>query len=603
MDRYADQFMGWLKDLGFTHCFFLAGGGSMHLVDAASKKFSCIPVVHEVSAVIAVEYFNESSHSGEKAFALVTTGPGLTNAVTGIAGAWLESRECLIVGGQVKKADLATNGLRQKGIQEINGLELVKSITKAVIQINTPISRYTVETVIKRGSSPRRGPVFIEFCIDASAAPSSDIHEQRNLGAPNQELFPDLGISINDYEKLQTLLAASTRPLLLLGAGVDQKKILDLEQRFEELLIPIASTWTGADRMNGDYKYFAGRPNTYGMRWANVYQQQADLLIAVGTRLNLQQTGFNFAEFMPVGKIIQVDLDGAELKKGNPEIDLALQYDANTFLEMLPSHFEKATTIAQRRDWIDFLDLIKNELPIIEDIHTSPEPFINPYKFINQLSSISKSEDVIVSCSSGGTFTATHQSFLTKRGQKLISNKGLASMGYGLAGSIGAAFSSPESRITLLEGDGGFAQNLQELGTVASNSLNIKMFVISNEGYASIRTSQKAYFQDNYVGCDVKTGLGLPNWPDICKAFGVKYMRLESSNQFSDEFFELFESNEPIFFEVTTDPNMLYFPKVASKMLSNGQMVSAAIHDMTPKLALDISENVFKYLPREYWGI
>ena len=602
MERYADQFMGWLKDLGFTHCFFLAGGGSMHLVDAASKNFVCIPVVHEVSAVIATEYFNESNRKDKKAFTLVTTGPGLTNAITGISGAWLESRDCLIIGGQVKQQDLATNGLRQKGIQEVDGISLVESITKGRLRIETPVSRELVSELISMGESPRRGPVFIEICIDASAAPALSEYEVKD-GFGTKTPCSKSSLTQDDLQRLRHLLSKSTRPLLLLGSGVSQKVVLELETIFEQLKIPMASTWSGADRTNVDYKYFAGRPNTYGMRWANVYQQQSDLLIAIGTRLNLQQTGFNFDEFMPVGMIIQVDLDSAELDKENPGIDLGLQIDANEFLRLLPAELEKNTNVEDRLEWIEHLELVKSELPIIESIHVSPEPFVNPYFFINQLSKSSKENDVVVSCSSGGTFTSTHQSFQIKRGQQMISNKGLASMGYGLAGAVGAAFSNTSSRVLLLEGDGGFAQNLQELGTVASNSLNIKMFVVCNDGYASIRSSQKSYFNDNYVGCDISTGLGLPKWIDICNAYGVEYFKIDSKNISSEKFHELMDSQNPVFFEVSTDPNMLYFPKVASKILEGGKMTSAAIHDMTPKLPRHVASKVFKYLPQEMWGV
>lgn len=574
----------------------------MHLVNAASKNFVCIPVVHEVSAVIATEYFNESNRNGKKAFALVTTGPGLTNAITGISGAWLESRDCLIIGGQVKKQDLATNGLRQKGIQEIDGTSLVKSITKGRMRIETPVGRDLVCELISLGESPRRGPIFIEICIDASAAPASSEYEIKH-GSESEIARSKPSISEDDLQRLQQLLSKSTRPLLLLGSGVSQRVVLELETVFENLKIPIASTWSGADRIHVDYKYFAGRPNTYGMRWANVYQQQSDLLIAVGTRLNLQQTGFNFEEFMPVGEIIQVDLDSAELEKENPGIHLGLQFDANEFLKMLPLELEKNTRVEDRLEWINHLELVKNELPIIESIHVSPEPFVNPYFFINELSKLSRFNDVVVSCSSGGTFTSTHQSFQIKRGQQMISNKGLASMGYGLAGAIGAAFSNTSSRVLLLEGDGGFAQNLQELGTVASNSLNIKMFVVCNDGYASIRSSQQSYFNGNYVGCDISTGLGLPKWFEICNAYGIEYFKIDSKNIFSEEFHEFMNSGSPVFFEVSTDPNMLYFPKVASKILEDGKMTSAAIHDMTPKLSYDVASMVFKYLPREMWGI
>jgi acetolactate synthase-1/2/3 large subunit len=470
------------------------------------------------------------------------------------------------------------------------------------MRIETPVDRRFVSELISLGEQPRQGPVFIEICIDASAAPASSDYETKDELEMGGDSFYSQ-ISGKELNELRRLLSNSMRPLLLLGSGVSQQVALELEPVFEELKLPIASTWSGADRTNGDYKYFAGRPNTYGMRWANVYQQQSDLLIAVGTRLNLQQTGFNYEEFMPVGEIVHVDLDSSELEKENPGISLGLRIDANDFLKLLPDEITRTTRVEDRAAWIDHLELVKKELPIIESIHTSTEPYINPHFFINELSKLSNVDDVMVSCSSGGTFTSTHQSFLVKRGQQLISNKGLASMGYGLAGAIGVAFSNSSSRVLLFEGDGGFAQNLQELGTVASNSLNIKMFIICNNGYASIRSSQKSYFSDNYVGCDIHTGLGLPKWFEICSAYGIEYYKIDSSNIFSSEFSQLMNSIVPVFFEVTTDPNMLYFPKVASKILENGKMKSAAIHDMTPKLPYSVAKKVFKYLPEDLWGV
>ena len=596
MNKFSDQLMSWLNDLGYTHCFFLAGGGSMHLVDSASRYFECVPVVHEVSAVIATEYFNESNIHSKKAFTLVTTGPGLTNAITGIAGAWLESRECLVIGGQVKATDIAKNGLRQKGIQEVNGLELTSSITKARLQITEPVSRQVIERVLNQGSSGRKGPVFIEICIDASA---SKLHDHSDETAIPSSTPVESKISDQGLMNLRQMLAESYRPLLLLGSGVSRQKIESLETGFSSLGIPLASTWTGADRTHSEYKYYAGRPNTYGMRWANVFQQQSDLLIAVGTRLNLQQTGFNYTEFMPVGRIIQVDIDEAELRKENPGIDLGINMDSGDFLDLLLTELQTENGFEKRVEWLEFLGQIRSALPIVESVHRDSKGFVEPYSFINHLSQISRKTDVVIPCSSGGTFTATHQSFANKKGQQIVSNKGLASMGYGLAGSIGAAFANPKSRIILLEGDGGFAQNLQELGTVGQNELNIKMFVFSNEGYASIRTSQISYFNGNYVGCDKKTGLGLPSWKDICSAFGIQYVLIENIEQFSQECMHKFESYGPIFFEVLTDPNLMYFPKVSSQISTDGKMSSAAIHDMTPKLDPETAAQVFKYLPAD----
>jgi acetolactate synthase-1/2/3 large subunit len=599
MYRYADQLMDWLVEFGYSHCFFLAGGNSMHLVNAASKRFSCIPFIHEVSATIASEYFNEASIDSSRSFVLVTAGPGLTNSITGIAGAWLESRELLIIGGQVKSSDLATGGLRQRGIQEIDGMTLVKSITKASLRIETPLHKSAIKNVIDLGRSGRRGPVFIEVCIDASAKPSDCLLD---------DLEPtDLKVSvtIEDYElspSLVNIIEQSNRPLLLLGNGVSRESISQYESIFRRAGLPIASTWSGADRSNADYPYYAGRPNTYGMRWANVFQQQSDLLIAVGTRLNLQQTGFNWQEFMPVGKVIHVDIDENELNKENPSVDVKLPVDSSRFLKALAEYLELGRTKDRWEPWLEFLEIVRHELPIVEDAHSATDKYVEPYHFINEISRYTEARDIIIPCSSGGTFTCVHQSYINVKQQQIISNKGLASMGYGLAGAIGASLANRERRVVLFEGDGGFAQNLQELGTVFKNALNLKMFVVDNEGYASIRSSQISYFQGNYVGCDIKTGLGMPDWKSICDAFSIAFFTIDPSDPFSKEFLESFREEKPTFYLVKTDPAQMYLPKVSSKINPDGSMTSAAIHDMSPKLDREKMLKVFKYLPEYLWG-
>ena len=596
MERFADHLMEWLVDLGYTHCFFLAGGGSMHLVDAASRKFKCVPTVHEVTAVIAAEYFNESSASGEKAFALVTTGPGLTNSITGIAGAWLESRELLVIGGQVKSADLATDGLRQRGIQEVDGISLVRSITKNAIRLTAPITEMQFKQIVTSGTIGRKGPVFIEVCIDASAATMVGSHqsedfEKRDL--PPEQLFE---LSTDIQIEISKLISNSKRPLLLLGAGVSREVVLQLEPEFEKIGLPIASTWSGADRSHAEYRYYAGRPNFYGMRWANIFQQQADLLIAVGTRLGLQQTGYNFAEFMPVGKIIHIDIDSHELDKSNPKTDLPICVDGDYFLQELVNLYNKLPNRLDLSEWQTFLRELRHALPQVEVV--SPTNYVNPYGFIHRLSQIALPSDVIVPCSSGGTFTASLQTFINIKGQRLISNKGLASMGYGLAGAIGASLANPAARTILLEGDGGFAQNLQDLGTVRENRLNLKMMIFSNEGYASIRTSQQSYFDGHYVGCDTKTGLGLPNWEEICSAFQINFFRVDATNVFSESFEKAFRDSKPTFFLIDVDPSLIYLPRVGSKILDDGTMVSRPIHDMTPELDPEVASFAFKYLHR-----
>jgi acetolactate synthase-1/2/3 large subunit len=252
----------------------------------------------------------------------LTAGPGLTNAVTGIAGAWLENRGVLIIGGQVKVSDLKGPGMRQRGIQEIDGVRLVSSITKTAIRLDRPYKRSQIIKAVRVVFAGRPGPVFLEVCIDVSVRPSDgDLDDFSAKPLVNR---PPKVWKTPKISKASKLVKNSKRPLLLLGNGVSRSFVRQNLVRFEELGLPIASTWTGADRAPSTYKFFAGRPNLFGMRWANLVQQQADLVIAVGTRLNLQQTGFNWQSFAPLAKVIHVDIDGVELKKGHPQTFLKI---------------------------------------------------------------------------------------------------------------------------------------------------------------------------------------------------------------------------------------------------------------------------------------
>jgi len=582
-----------LKQEGYSTCFFVGGGNSMHLLESASRLFKCIPVVHEVTAAIAAEYFNQSANGKNRAFVLVTAGPGLTNLITGIAGAWLDSRELLVIGGQAKSTNLAKGTVRQIGHQEIDGVSIVKNITKVAETIEQPINQDAIGKLILQSWSQRPGPVFIEICLDVSAMEYKEVLNPKNL-----ELDKSTKESNFEWEvELIDLLKNSKRPLLLLGGGVSREAARKLQTQAKENLIPIACTWTGADRCGFDYPYYAGRPNTYGMRWANIFQQQCDLIIAIGTSLGFQQTGFNTAEYGPNAKIIHIDIDKAELSKPNPKKRFTIHSESTLFI----SAFIKILKELNKKypDGISLLEKIRVSIPVIEDCQKSDSNFLSPYSVINKISQIAEDHDSIVAASSGGTFTATMQAFENKGEQILIGNKGLASMGYGLAGAIGIAIERKGSKgkTILFEGDGGFAQNLQELGTVVANNLNLKIFITCNDGYASIRTSQKTYFNGHYIGCDTATGLSLPNWEKIAEAYGITVLKLTNSSYMNDEFMKLWNSQASCIFLIIADPNQMYLPKIMSKFSKDGSIVSRPLHDMYPKLQKEIESEVFQYLP------
>jgi acetolactate synthase-1/2/3 large subunit len=588
--KYSDVFVSWLKDLGYTHCFYVAGGNIMHLLESASHVFECVPVVHEVSAGIASEYFNESQDKrGKKAFALVTAGPGLTNIVTAMAGAFLESRDLLVVGGQVKSTDLSHGKVRQLGIQEIDGMSLVSSLTVASLQIQKPLPRTDIEKVVISGFNPRKGPVFIEFCLDAQGA------EFQEIASNPSEKSPPSKNPFSLSEQLSAEIRNSQRPVLLVGGGVSRDTAKKIQKSLENSPIPVMTTWNGTDRISSDANSYFGRPNTWGQRSANVILQQSDLLIALGTRLGLQQSGFNWEQFMPVGKIIQVDIDPSELDKKNPGIDYPVEADANEVLPIVLDLLDSERNNASWKSWVEFSATVKASLPTSENVNKTEGSFINPYDFYIALSEVLRVGDAVVPSSSGASETVAMQSLNQGRDNVVITTKGLASMGYGLAGAIGTAFAGAP-RVFHVEGDGGFAQNIQELGTVAANKLNIKTFLLCNDGYASIRMTQKSYFDGHYLGCDSSTGLGLPNWHLLAKSFGISSTELDPQEDLKAEIERVVDLEGPQVILVPINPEQTYFPKITSQIDVQGNLISNPIHVMTPELSAEMRKKVFRYI-------
>ena len=597
MTKYSDLLADWLSGLGYTHCFFVAGGNIMHLLESCSRRIKCIPVVHEVAAGIAAEYFNEL-HLGSKAFALVTAGPGLTNIVTAIAGAYLESRELLVIGGQVKVPDLSRGEVRQRGIQEIDGVAITAPITEKAILMDRILDRPTFARTIRSGEHGRKGPVFLEIPLDIQGA-QVDASE---LSLPLPPFAPQFEpIDSNTHATVAGRIKSAQRPVILLGAGISRATTEALYDRLVSLGIPIMVTWNAIDRIGADHPLYFGRPNTWGQRYANILLQQSDLVVALGTRLSLQQTGFNWQNFVPAGDVIQVDCDPTELAKGHPRVALSICANANAVLESLVGK-----DLGTHLEWLNFCGTVRDAIPLVEPVNQTAEGYLSPYVFVDHLSRLCLPEDIIIPCSSGSGFTVMMQTFAQKRGQRIVSNKGLASMGYGLSGAIGAAFaagngnvdSNAVRRTILIEGDGGFIQNLQELGTVAVNHLNLKIFIFDDNGYASIRMTQSNYFNGRYVGCDTSTGLGIPNWDHLFAAYDIPILRIGPGYHEEPAFLAAFNARGPSAFLVHIDPNQTYFPKISSRVTASGSMESNPLHRMTPELDDSTAAKVFRYLPK-----
>jgi acetolactate synthase-1/2/3 large subunit len=565
----------------------------MHLLESASKVFDCVPFIHEVAAGIAAEYHNEGIiDEKEKAFVLVTAGPGLTNLVTAISGSFLESRDLLVVGGQVKSSDLKKSDMRQRGIQEIDGVSLVQSITKKAMRLNSPLPKASVVDAVTCGLESRKGPVFLEMCLDVQAATfaiDSCLEAHPNSPSP-KKATREIEINLKNISKL---LEMSERPILLLGGELSRSSTKKLKDLVVNSMVPVMTTWNAADRVPYNQENFLGRPDTWGMRYSNLLLQQSDLVLAIGARLSLQQTGFNYQAFVPKGKIVHIYSDESEFEKGLPNLALKIAGKAELYLEEILHMTSQQKT--SWFNWMEFCKQAKAELPLSEECNKKFDNYWNPYDFYLELANLMKCGESLIPSSSGGAETVAMQSFRQNEGVRVITSSSLASMGYGLAGAIGTSLLT-KKRVCLVEGDGGFAQNLQELGTAERQNLNLKIFIFCNEGYASIRMTQRNYFGGNYLGCDRSTGLGLPDWGTLFDSFGIKWTTLEVGKKIDEQAGKMWSIDGLAAFLVPVHPEQTYFPKITSKVLDNGMMESNPLHEMTPFLDAEMKTRLVKYL-------
>jgi acetolactate synthase-1/2/3 large subunit len=333
MSKYSDDFMEWLKAAGYSHCFFVAGGNAMHLIESASHNFDCVPFINEVGAAIAADSFNEICTEDQRAFVIVTAGPGLTNVTTAVASAWVDRRELLIVGGQAKSIDLSRGKVRQMGFQEIGGVEILSSITKESVLVDKQIGQDELIEYIKLTKTHPKGPVFLEVCLDVTIQETKDNLANSKVAQPKTSSATT--IPSDSVKKVAAMLRQSSRPLILLGGGVERSSSKTRIESLRQLGIPLATTFNGADRIGADYEFYCGRPNWYGSRWANLIIQQSDLVIAIGARLGLMQTGYNWQEFVPKGKVVQVEIEENEINKGFPVLEMGVHRNPNDFLHEL----------------------------------------------------------------------------------------------------------------------------------------------------------------------------------------------------------------------------------------------------------------------------
>lgn len=587
--KLSDYVIQYLEQLNTKHMFMLPGGGAMHLNDSLgnSDKIQYVVCLHEQACAIAAEAYARVTN--QPSLLMVTTGPGGTNALTGVAAAYVESTPMIVLSGQVKIADqIRDQGIRQQGMQELDIVSIVKPVTKYAVMVTDPQTiRYHLDRAVYEATTGRKGPVWLDIPLDVQATQidettlagwQPDQEDSRVISAENERL---------ERQVLQVIdeLNRAKRPVLLAGNGI---RLAEAIPQFEELVetfgIPVLTTWNGIDLMDENHPLFFGRPGGMGQRYANFVQQNSDFFLSIGARMNLLQTGYNFDGFARAAVKIMVDIDEPELHKINVRPDIAVCADAREFMECLLAHKD---LIQKREDaeWLAYARRMKEKYPIVLDKYWQQAEEVNTYALLDVITEQMRADDIYVSGSSGTCIDVSMQTFRVKKGQRVFSTKGLASMGFGVPATIGACLAGGRRRTVCVNGDGGFQMNIQELETIHRLHLPIKIFVLNNHGYAQIHATQKNIFAGHYVACDADSELTLSPISDVANAYRLKTVQIHNNTQLQEKVAEVLDYDGPVICEVFVPIDLSAFPKQVSYKRSDGQMESLPLEYMNPPLA------------------
>lgn len=581
--KVSDYIFDYIASLGVKHVFYLPGGGAMHLDDSLGHHKDLTPVcmLHEQPCSIAAEAYARISEGF--GVCVVTSGPGATNAITGLAGAWLDATPVIFLSGQAKRADLVNGqGIRQFGIQEIGIVELVKSVTKYAVQVRDAQDiRYELEKATALAKAGKPGPVWLDIPLDIQAS-QVDPSSLR----PYDEVLPTYPCSDADIQATIGLLNQSERPLILLGHGIRlAKAIPEMNRLIEKLHIPVMTTWNGVDLVADDNPLFFGRPGAVGHRHANFIQQNADFVLTIGTRLNLLSTGYDFDSFLRHAKHVMVEIDAYEMQKCSVHPDLAIHADAKSFLEKM---LAAADQIADkpREAWWHYCRDMKAKYPLFIPEQTPEGEGVNTYTLANTVSEKMTGDDIYQFTSSGTAVDIPMYTLRFKKGQRAFTTKGLASMGFDLSACIGSCLAGDRRRTICITGDGGFMMNVQELATLRQLALPIKIFILCNEGYGMIYNSQAGNFK-RLTGCTRDSGLVLPDIRKVVEAFGVKCFSVECESELSRVVDETLAFDGPAICTVKIYIGQKIMPRQTNYMKPDGQMASRPLEDMSPLLDRD----------------
>lgn len=597
--RVADYVAARLADAGLTDVFLVTGGGSMHLNDAfgRNKRLRYVACHHEQACAMAAEGY--ARLTGRPAIVNVTTGPGGTNAITGVWGAFVDSIPMVVVSGQVRfDTTVSSTGLplRQLGDQEIDIVRVVESFTKYAVMVTDPASvRQHLERALHLAMTGRRGPVWLDIPMNIQGA-LVDAAALAPWVPPTDEMPSGLHASV---QETVSRIRKASRPAILVGSGVRSSGMHGAFLRaIDRLGIPVTTGFNAHDAIWNDHPLYAGRPGLIGDRAGNFVVQNADVLLVLGSRLSIRQVSYAWKYFARAAYKIMVDVDEAELRKPTIGIDQPVHADLRHFFAALEA-VEVASPSAEQRRWLAWCQERVRRFPVVlPEYWENPAP-VNPYCFMASLFDALAPDDVVV-CGDGTACVTSFQAARLQAGQRLFHNSGSAPMGYDLPASVGAAIATPGKRVICLAGDGSIQMNLQELQTISTHCLPIKIFVLNNKGYHSIRQTQQAYFPDNVVGCGVESGLGFPEMVSIAEAYGLPYQRIEDHAGMPSAIARALALPGAALCEVMLDMRQPFAPKVTSRRLPDGRMVSSPLEDMAPFLSREeLRENMLIPLVEE----
>jgi acetolactate synthase-1/2/3 large subunit len=590
--KLSDYVVQFVAEQGVKHVFLVTGGGAMHLNQSLGAQSAIEPICNsheQASAICAEGYAKATNHLG---VCMVTTGPGGTNAITGVAGAWLDSTPTLFISGQVKRPDRMFDkagkalGMRQLGVQEVDIVSIVKPITKYAVTVLDPGEiRYHLEKALYLALHGRPGPVWIDVPLDVQASPIEEPSQLRSFD-PSEAQESSAGQSVaREVAVLVDKLNRAKRPLLFAGNGI---RLARAEQEFEQLRtllrIPTAATWCAADLVPSNDPLYVGRPGSVAARGANFALQNSDFLLAIGVRLDFAITGYAPQNLARGAYKAAVDIDQAELKKLHPYLQQPIHADAKQFLAELLGRRDliglndHSPWDARCADW-------KTRYPVVTEQHRKPEGAVSVFHLAEVIGTEVKPEDRLVVGSSGSAIEIYLLAFPILHSQRLFHTAGLGAMGFGLPMAIAVALANPGREVIAVDGDGGFMFNIQELETVCRLQLPIKFFVMNNDGYSSIRASQRGYFGKANLGCDRTNGLTVPDLVRVGEAFGLASTIIKDQRNLRADVRRVLNMKGPVVCDVRVLPDEMRAPRLQSYQKPDGSFVSKPLEDLFPFLS------------------